>query len=249
MKTRSFMAALLLLSVLMARAQREVGSFTLQPKVGVNVSNITDNPAIGAHVLTYKPDAAGNDFMFRPLEDNVNMTSVGFTGIKEKIGWVAGVEAEYQLTKRLGLSMGLLYSMQGAKYDDCYGTDIDITDAKIRLEYINVPIMANYYIVKGLALKAGIQPAFCVKDEAVGDVTVRAEEGWNVYNKEVVMPDASTFDLSVPVGISYEYRDFVVGAMYNIGVTNVFGGDWDGGGIPSAHNSVLQFTIGYKIGL
>ena len=61
----------------------------------------------------------------------------------------------------------------------------------------------------------------------------------------MVNPDVSTFDLSVPVGISYEYKGVTVGATYNIGVTNISGDSRK----PSFHNNVFQFTLGYKIGI
>ena len=46
--------------------------------------------------------------------------------------------------------------MQGAKLTD------DVTN---RLDYINVPIMANVYVVKGLAVKLGVQPGFNVSNK------------------------------------------------------------------------------------
>ena len=58
-----------------------------------------------------------------------------------------------------------------------------------------------------------------------------------------------TFDLSIPLGISYEISDFVIDARYNLGVTNVLkenkGWTWDG----KARNSVIMLTLGYKIPL
>lgn len=246
MKNRIIMAAMLLGTVLTASAQRKVGSFTIQPKVGMTVSSMTNDPQMGVQVLTYKENPAMH---FTSIGEDVKLESVSFAGIKEKIGLVTGAETEYQVSRRLGLSAGVLYSMQGARYNDFHGTDIAVTDAKVRLEYINIPIMANFYVVKGLALKAGLQPAFCVKNEVKGDVRVRVDEGWNLYAAQAAMPDFKTFDLSVPVGVSYEYNNFVIGAMYNIGLTNVFSSAWDGGKKPSAHNSVWQLTLGYKIEL
>ena len=50
---------------------------------------------------------------------------------------------------------------------------------------------------------------------------------------------ANTFDLSIPVGLSYEYKNFVLDGRYNFGVTNI-----SKNGNPK--NSVFQFTLGYK---
>ena len=95
------------------------------------------------------------------------------------------------------------------------------TDMKVDAHYINVPILAQYYVVDGLAIKAGVQPGFCVSSD------------WN---------DPKVFDLSIPVGLSYEISHFVIDARYNIGVTKILDGFTD-------KNSVIQFTLGYKIGL
>ena len=50
------------------------------------------------------------------------------------------------------------------------------------------------------------------------------------------------FELSIPVGLSYEISDFVIDARYNFGVTKVLDGD-------DCKNSVFQFTVGYKFAL
>ena len=92
----------------------------------------------------------------------------------------------------------------------------------------------------------------------VGSFTIQPKVGMTVSSmtnnpqmgvQVLTYPDFTTFDLSVPVGVSYEYNNFVIGAMYNIGLTNVFSGNWDGEEKPSARNSVWQITIGYNIEL
>ena len=72
--------------------------------------------------------------------------------MKMRIGVVAGAEGEYGLFKNFSVTAGLLYTMEGAKV---YGYSY-------KLDYINVPIMANYYIYPGFAVKAGVQPSLNV---------------------------------------------------------------------------------------
>lgn len=91
--------------------------------------------------------------------------------------------------------------------------------------YINIPVTLNYYVAQGLALKAGIQPGFMVAKDDMPDEAVK------------------TFDLSVPVGLSYEYSNFVFDARYNIGCTKVFKHSDKG------YNNVIQITVGYKFAL
>ncbi|WP_274289349.1 porin family protein [Prevotella corporis] len=188
MKKLILMAAVMLASV-GAYAQHAVGSFTLQPKVGVSIANLTDSKA------------------------------------DSRVGFVGGVEGEYQVTDIFSISGAALYSMQGAKKDD----------VTTKLDYINVPIMANVYVVKGLAVKLGIQPGFKVNASAKAD-NVAVD-----FDKAV-----QTVDFSIPVGVSYEYQNFVLDARYNWGLTNVAKKDYFD---TKSKNSVFQITLGYKFDL
>ena len=197
MKKILLMAVVMLASVA-SYAQQAVGTFTLQPKIGMNVASLT------------KSD-----------------------GADPRIGLAAGVEAEYQATDIFSISAGLIYSMQGNKYDyDVLGKKT-VTKTN-KLDYINIPILANVYVVKGLAVKLGIQPAFNVNDQ----IKTSVDEGSTTADVD----KAESFDFSIPVGLSYEYSNVVFDARYNFGVTKV----WDGG---NPMNSVFQITLGYKFAL
>ena len=192
MKKMILMAAVLL-SSMGAFAQAPAGTFTLQPKVGVNVSTLTN------------------------LDAN------------SKAGFVGGVEGQYQFDDLFGLSLGVNYSQQGVKWDISNNTSYSQ-----KLDYINLPILANVYVVKGLAVKVGVQPGFLV-------------------DKHNSPYDPKTVDLSIPVGLSYEYDNFVLDARYNWGVTKVSDGmpEWKNDKVENnnSRNSVFQFTLGYKFNL
>lgn len=192
MKKILLMAVVMLASVA-SYAQQAVGTFTLQPKIGMNVASLT------------KCD-----------------------GCDPRIGLAAGVEAEYQATDIFSVSAGLIYSMQGNKAKE------DGVTLTTKLDYINIPILANVYVTKGLAVKLGVQPAFNVSDKqklSGGKASAEAED-----------VGAESFDFSIPVGLSYEFNNVVIDARYNFGVTNIA----DGG---DSKNSVFQFTLGYKFAL
>jgi len=97
----------------------------------------------------------------------------------------------------------------------------------------------------GLAVKAGLQPSFRTKATVRTDgASVDLDWFLNTLSKAVgETVEMRKFMLSVPVGLSYEYKHFVIDARYNIGVTPIMkGGDnW--------HNSVFQLTLGYKFPL
>lgn len=180
-----------------------------------------------ASVASYAQHAVGA-FTLQP---KIGMNVASLTkcdGCDPRIGLAAGVEAEYQATDIFSVSAGLIYSMQGNKAKE---EGVTLTT---KLDYINIPILANVYVTKGLAVKLGVQPAFNVSDKqklSGGKASVEAED-----------VGAESFDFSIPVGLSYEYNNVVFDARYNFGVTNIA----DGG---DSKNSVFQFTLGYKFAL
>lgn len=149
-----------------------------------------------------------------------------------KVGLVAGADLIYQVNEPLAVSVGLLYSMQGAK--EKYKVMNQSYDVKYNTEYINIPIVAHFYVMRGLAIKAGIQPGLNVKHKYKSKV-----EG---VSTEADIDKYKSFDFSIPLGVSYEISNFVIDARYNLGVTKL----WDATG-SSSKNSVFQFTLGYKI--
>ena len=201
---KMMMMAAMMLLSVGAFAQNEVGLLTLQPKAGINIANMT-----------------------------------GDLDTKSKIGLVAGVEAEYGIAENFGIAFGALYSMEGFKGNVVAfgGTDASaflVEDVKYNLDYINIPILAQFYPVKGLAIKAGVQPAFNVRHKTSSDTDAADKKD---------IENIKSFNFSVPVGLSYEISDFVIDARYNIGVTTLVK-DADQG-----RNSTFTFTLGYKFAL
>ena len=165
----------------------------------------------------------------------INISKVTNSDSKTKVGLVAGVEAEYGVAENFGVTLGLLYSMQGDKPKVGSGSE--------KLDYINIPIMAQYYVIPGLAIKAGVQPGFLVRAKNKYDY----ENGGIAIHTDADIKDAcNKVDLSIPVGISYEYKSFVLDARYNIGLTKVYKSDYSD---KSCRNSVFAITLGYKFAL
>jgi hypothetical protein len=191
---------------LSAQAQHEEGDVTIQPKVGITISNITD-------------------------------------GDKSKVNLAYGVEFERFFTDQFSASLGIMFTNQGCKWNiySLDGADNVSDDMKLDIYYGTLPIMANYYVLPGLALKAGIQPAFRVK--------ARIEfngEKMDFDNAIDAIFDGNdnkmrTFDLSIPVGLSYEFKRVTFDARYNFGVTKLISNTDE-----SIYNKVFIMTLGYK---
>ena len=151
----------------------------------------------------------------------INISKITGEGTKYAVGLAAGVEAEYGVAENFGIAFGALYSMQGYKGEGA--------DKKACMDYINIPILAQYYVAKGFAIKAGVQPGFLV----------RASYDGNSFSDA-----CKKVDFSIPVGLSYEYQSFVLDARYNIGLTKTIKEASE-----KTKNSVFQITVGYKFAL
>ena len=197
MKKKSFYLAAMLMVVISANAQNEIGQVTLKPMVGINFATMTET------------------------DDS-----------KMRIGATIGAEAECGVAESFSLSAGALYSMQGVK------GSAGLIDITIKTDYINIPILANYYPIKGLAIKAGFQPAFKVSAKAKAEVS----SGSVSESAEEDLKGVKGFYLSVPIGLSYEISNFVLDARYNLGLTKAL--DWE-----DSKHSVFQIILGYKFSL
>lgn len=222
---------------------------------GVTVSNITGQlPVYVAYAVM--PDVSGTEgTIFVPDSDPGKWGLISYENQKRKAGFTAGVEAQYQFTRLFGLSVGVFYTQQGAKYGTKgkrgtpNGEQFDFKDdLKVNLNSIATPVLANVYVWKGLALKAGLQPEFAVSRSTSGDFAISYKGKPATTSSGAFI---KTFALSVPVGISYEYKNLVADLRYNFGVTNLRqdGDKWNRSYGPAAHNRSLTFTVGYKWGL
>lgn len=178
------------------------------------------------------------------IQPRVGITISNITdGDKSKLNIAYGVEFERFFTDQFSLAAGVLFTNQGCKYE-IYDMNSNMpNDVKLNLYYGALPITANYYVLPGLALKAGIQPAFRVKANIKG-----LDDNLDFDNMvSMLFPGndvkVNTFDFSIPVGFSYEYNKVTVDARYNIGVTKLISGIDD-----AIHNKMFVITLGYKFG-
>lgn len=156
---------------------------------------------------------------------------------KFKPGIVAGIEGQYQINNWFGLSAAALYTQEGSKIKNSNG--------KYNLEYINIPVMAKFYVTKGLSLNAGLQLGFMTKAKLKGD-------GMDADIKSI----CNKTDFSIPLSIAYEFENGLsFEARYTGGLTNVIkesainqaGLKYD---IEKDNkNEVFMLTVGYKFEL
>ena len=216
------MIAAMMVAAVSANAQFEPGTFSIQPKAGFSIAWLTNMP-------------------------NIPITTTLSIDKSPTVGALLGAEAEYQLTDMVSLAAGLNYSLQGSGWENYKESGVELKDAKIELGYVAIPVVANFYLFKGFAIKAGIQPAFLTnanmkytieQSSSAGNISVNCDES--------IKDDCEKFDLSVPMGISYQFQvPVVIDLRYNLGVSKVFKGDAD----KNPKNNVISLTVGYKFAL
>jgi hypothetical protein len=149
-----------------------------------------------------------------------------------KLNVTFGVEFEHFFTDEFSVAAGVLFTDQGAKLDD---------DVTMNIYYGHLPVTLNYYVLPGLAVKAGIQLGFRVKANVNEDGTKIDFDKFlaTLYPGEDVK--MSTFDLAFPVGLSYEIAGVTLDARYNWSVLKLIKGI-----DKTVRNSFFAVTLGYK---
>lgn len=144
------------------------------------------------------------------------------------VGFQVGGFAEIKVIERLAIQPELLFSTQGAKLE--FGN----TDFDTKLNYINVPVLAKFYVTKQFTVEAGPQLGFLVSAKSEG---------------EDVKDGFKSVDTGFNFGVGYNFTDnFSVGARYTVGLSNIADNDadtWDEY-YDSPKNSVFAITAAYK---
>src|SRR5690554_6814940 len=154
-----------------------------------------------------------------------------------KTGFHVGAVAEIKFNDKFSIQPELLYSAQGTKFTS------NNSEVKLNNDYINIPIMAKYYIVDGFSVEAGPQVGFLTKAEQEGTFG-------NLTGKTDVKDRYKSVDFGVNFGLAYDLPNgFFANARYNLGLSKV-GEDYTIGNITyeaaDHKNSVIQVGVGYK---
>lgn len=162
------------------------------------------------------------------LKGGVNLANLNADGFdtKMKIGFNAGAIAKFSVTSAFSIQPELLYSSQG--------TSIEELDAKLELNYINIPVMFQYNVA-GFILETG--PQMGVLASAKVKANGQSEDMKDLYK---------SIDFSWGIGAGYQMSGSGLGitARYNIGLSSIA----EEGGDVSVKNSVIQLGFFYMLG-
>lgn len=171
----------------------------------------------------------------------VNFASIGgddTEDVDSRTGFHVGVLAEFMLTEQFGIQPELLYSMQGAKGE--YSESGIRLKEELKLDYLNLPILAKYKVTPGFSLHLGPQVGFLLSAE---DEIEFSMDGETVTETEDIKDFVSSVDFGLTGGLGYELDMGVFfNARYYLGLSNI---NEEGDSDYSQQNNVIQLSVGY----
>jgi len=170
------------------------------------------------------------------VKAGLNIANLGgdMEDAKSLVGFHVGGFAEFKLSEKFAIQPELLYSAQGAKgeYSE-EGESIELTQ---NLGYLNIPVMAKFYVAEGFSLEAGPQIGFLLNAKEKGEYEGVSLE---VDNKD----EFKSIDFGVNFGAGYDFTENLsAGLRYNLGLSNVYEDSDD----YKVNNSVFSISVGYK---
>jgi len=163
-----------------------------------------------------------------------------------RTGFTAGLMAEIPLAKNFAIQPEVVYSQQGMKFSY---SDIDVQNSHykstIGLNYLNIPVMLKYYVVKGLSVQAGPQIGILLKASNKYQDNFLGYDNQETFN---LSDYANGIDTSVNFGLGYQFKNkFYTDLRYTISYSDIFKDASANTYIINSDmkNRVFQITIGY----
>ena len=177
------------------------------------------------------------------VKGGVNLSTVRGDDIGKKnelTSFHLGLFMEIPISERFSFQPEVLYSGQGYNMTD---NNAFIGEVDYKLDYIQVPLMAKVYIIKGFYAEAGPQFGFKVKEEI--DFKSGSDDNDIIINSED--SQIKGFDTSLALGTGYKFDNGLsLSARYTHGLTSIFKDDAPLIGNADVKNSVWQFGVGFS---
>ncbi len=168
------------------------------------------------------------------IKGGVNFSSINVTDAQAtwdgKTGYHIGAFALFKVTA-FAIQPEFIFSQQGAK------VNYQAQDIEANFSYLNVPIIAKFYLPLGLNLQLGPQFGFLTTAESDYN-PVNAQGGTDL--KEYY----KNSDVSLGMGIGWDLPlKISIDARYNLGLTEIE----DNASLGATKNQVFQISVGFKL--
>lgn len=176
----------------------------------------------GALLLAGFAHAQHNSNVHFGLKGGLNITNLSSSpdaNYETKVGFHAGALTHIHLNKNWALQPEIMYSAQGAQTSN---------DAKVRLNYVNVPFQLQYMFDKGFRIQTGPQLGI------LASATVKQED-----SKTDIKESLKTAEFGWTIGASYVGESGIgIDGRYNHGITRI-----------NENDGTNLYNRGFQVGL
>jgi opacity protein-like surface antigen len=161
--------------------------------------------------------------------------------VSSKVGFQIGGFAEIKISDKFAIQPEILFSTQGAKSKEV--NNLFTAEDKLNLSYLNIPVMAKFYVAEKFSLEAGPQIGFLLG--AKSKYERKSEVFGSVSGDEDVKDGFESIDFGVNFGAGYDFTENLSGGLrYNLGLSNI--AKTEAGENYKINNSVFSLSVAYK---
>ena len=195
------------------------------------------------------------------VKARLNISSAGgdFSDANSRLGYNAGIIADYNFSESIFFRTGLDFTSKGAKYKDAWNNiasdgTTGYQKRYYHLNYLQLPLSLGYRIAAteniNMTVSAGAYLAYgvyarekytahswCGTPPTTPDVTITSK-GFDDSGMRA-------FDSGLLGGVGLEYKQYMLLIGYEMGLYNTMSGKYDGGD-PSWKNRNWSFSLGYR---
>ena len=159
-------------------------------------------------------------------------------------GFNAGVYATFPMSDLISIQPELYYTTKGSELK--YNNSFIEGNTKLRLDYIQLPVMVKFNVGEHFNIHVGPYGAFMV------GAKVKSENDLGIFevDEKLDTDDFEKFEFGVAAGVEFAFDPLTVGLRYDYGLTTV-GKEQDFMGsnftFPDAKNSLLNVYLTYKL--
>lgn len=191
------------------------------------------------------------------VKAGLNISSAGgdFSDANSRLGYNAGIIADYNFSKSIFFRTGLDFTAKGTEVEIKYG-DTGYQKWNYRLNYMQLPLSFGYIMDVSHNIKLSINAGgyfaygvyarkcyksnliFCYDGSEDAAIVNDNEKGFDNIGMHA-------FDAGLLGGVGIEYKQYMLLIGYELGLYNTMSGKYDGGD-PSWKNRNWSFSLGYR---